>query len=211
MRGRAARGPDDMVDEGGRGRLAVGAGDPDDLVLGKRLPRQCEKLDVADQRHSSLAGAGGDGVAVQRNSGRDDDPVEAVERRRQRIGEPCCSPAKAGGQSCLRIWTPAFAGEHLPQRLPSRLVLVPGHHLGAAGEQRLDRRQTGAGETVDRIFATGEGGARDHLSFRVDRPARARTKAMIQKRMTMVASDQPICSKWWWMGAILKIRRPVLL
>ena len=26
----------------------------------------------------------------------------------------------------------------------------------------------------------------------------------IQKRITMVNSFQPLCSKWWWIGAILK-------
>jgi len=45
-------------------------------------------------------------------------------------------------------------------------------------------------------MTVGEEAARDHLSFNVERPAKARTKAMIQKRMTIVASDQPICSKW---------------
>src|SRR5689334_11900806 len=34
---------------------------------------------------------------------------------------------------------------------------------------------------------------------------------MIQKRMTTVGSDQPRCSKWWWIGAIRKTRLPVRL
>ena len=41
--------------------------------------------------------------------------------------------------------------------------------------------------------------------------ASARTKAMIQKRTTTCGSDQPFFSKWWWIGAIRKMRRPVSL
>ena len=33
----------------------------------------------------------------------------------------------------------------------------------------------------------------------------------IQKRITTVDSDQPTFSKWWWIGAIRKILRPVRL
>ena len=60
------------------------------------------------------------------------------------------------------------------------------------------------------MFA-GEGGAVIICSFSVERPASASTKLMIQKRITTVGSDQPICSKWWWIGAILKTRLPVRL
>ena len=35
-----------------------------------------------------------------------------------------------------------------------------------------------------------------HLSFSVERPTSASTTAMIQKRMTIVGSRQPSCSKW---------------
>src|SRR5690348_14526350 len=34
---------------------------------------------------------------------------------------------------------------------------------------------------------------------------------MIQKRITICGSVQPSCSKWWWIGAILKKRLPVSL
>ena len=34
---------------------------------------------------------------------------------------------------------------------------------------------------------------------------------MIQKRITTWLSVQPSFSKWWWMGAIRKTRRPVIL
>ena len=77
--------------------------------------------------------------------------------------------------------------------------------------QSLGRRQPGARQAVDRIMLAGEGLGRDHLSLRVLRPASASTKLMIQKRMTTVGSDQPTCSKWWWIGAIRKTRLPVRL
>ena len=98
-------------------------------------------------------------------------------------------------------------GKGLPRIFP----LVPGHHLSAAGEQRLDRRPAGAREAEDGIFLPREGARRDHRSFSVDRPASASTKAMIQKRITTVGSLQPFCSKWWWIGAIRNTRRPVRL
>ena len=31
--------------------------------------------------------------------------------------------------------------------------------------------------------------------------------ATIQKRMTTVVSGQPTSSKWWWIGAMRKMRR----
>ena len=60
------------------------------------------------------------------------------------------------------------------------------------------------------MFA-GEGLGGDHLSLRVESPASARMKLMIQKRITTVGSLQPRCSKWWWIGAIRKMRLPVRL
>ena len=57
----------------------------------------------------------------------------------------------------------------------------------------------------------GEGARGDHRSFSVDRPASASTKLMIQKRITTVGSDQPRCSKWWWIGAMRNTRLPVRL
>ena len=39
-------------------------------------------------------------------------------------------------------------------------------------------------------------GNKDYLSFSVESPISASTMAMIQKRMTMVGSFQPFCSKW---------------
>jgi hypothetical protein len=47
--------------------------------------------------------------------------------------------------------------------------------------------------------------------LRVARPTSASTTATIQKRITTVDSRQPSFSKWWWIGAIRKMRRPVVL
>ena len=56
-RRRNACGLENVVDERGRRRLAVGAGDPDDLVRRKLGPGAGEQLDVADDFDSGLAGA----------------------------------------------------------------------------------------------------------------------------------------------------------
>ena len=69
--------------------------------------------------------------------------------------------------------------------------------LGAAGEQRARARQPGAAEAEDGDLLSGEGGDGDHQrSFNVDSPASASTTEMIQKRITICGSVQPICSKW---------------
>lgn len=47
--------------------------------------------------------------------------------------------------------------------------------------------------------------------FSVASPIRARISEMIQKRITICGSCQPFFSKWWWIGAIRKTRRPVRL
>ena len=68
-----------MVDQRGGGRLAVGAGDADDLVRRKLGPGAGEQLDVADDLDPRLAGALRDGVAVDRETGGDDEGVELGE------------------------------------------------------------------------------------------------------------------------------------
>ncbi len=48
-------------------------------------------------------------------------------------------------------------------------------------------------------------------TFSVASPISARTRLMIQNRMTICGSAQPFFSKWWWIGAIRNTRRPVRL
>ncbi len=82
--------------------------------------------------------------------------------------------------------------------LASRRAVIPGRHLGAAGDKRPRRRQPRAAEAEERdaLSAQGLDGRHRHLSFSEARPTIASTKAMIQKRMTICGSDQPSCSKW---------------
>ena len=67
------------MDERGGGRLAVGAGDADDLVRRKLGPGAGEQLDVADDLDAGVARALRDRVAVERQAGRDDEAVELRE------------------------------------------------------------------------------------------------------------------------------------
>ena len=78
-RRRHARGLEDVVDQRGGGRLAVGAGDPDDLVRRKLGAGAGEQLDVADDLDAGLAGALRDRVAVERQARGDDEAVELRE------------------------------------------------------------------------------------------------------------------------------------
>ena len=53
----------------------------------------------------------------------------------------------------------------------------------------------------------GMGGrVRFYRTFSVASPTIANIKLMIQKRMTIWGSAQPRFSKWWWMGAMRKMR-----
>ena len=103
---------------------------------------------------------------------------------------------------------PPRSGEEFFARF---FLRVPRRDLRPACKQRLDRREARARKPVHRIMLAGEGLGGDHLSFSVARPASASTKLMIQNRITTVGSDQPKCSKWWWIGAIRKTRLPVRL
>ena len=50
-----------------------------------------------------------------------------------------------------------------------------------------------------------------YLSFSVAKPIIAKMIEIIQNLITTVDSGQPFFSKWWWIGAILKILFPVNL
>ena len=181
-----------MDQRGGR-RLAVGAGDADDLVRRKLGPGAGEQLDVADDLDAGLAGALRDRVAVERQAGGDDQAVELAEVGLVEVGDAPDSRRQALLAPCASSFC------------------IPRRHPRAARKQRLDRRQPRAREAVDRIMLAGEGLGRDHLSLSVESPASASTKLTIQKRITTVGSDQPRCSKWWWIGAIRNTRLPVRL
>ena len=64
------------MDERGRRRLAVGAGDADDLVRRKLGPGAGEQLDVADDLDAGVARPLRNRMAVEREAGCDDEAVE---------------------------------------------------------------------------------------------------------------------------------------
>jgi hypothetical protein len=68
-----------VVNERGGGRLAVGPGDPDDLVRRELGPRAGEQLDIADDLDAGLAGALSDRVTVEGQARGDDEGVELGE------------------------------------------------------------------------------------------------------------------------------------
>jgi len=47
-----------------------------------------------------------------------------------------------------------------------------------------------------------------YCSFSVLNPSKASMIPMIQKRTVTFVSLQPSSSKWWWIGALKKIRFP---
>ncbi len=78
-----------------------------------------------------------------------------------------------------------------------RFVVIPRIDLRTARLQRHDGRRAGTRQPEDADVAIRERASGDHgyLSFNVERPTSASTTAMIQKRITMVGSFQPSCSK----------------
>ena len=86
--------------------------------------------------------------------------------------------------------------------------------LGAAGGTQAGCRHTRASQSHHEHFLAKQGALVElhQRTFRVrSSPSTAQEKETIQKRTTMRDSGQPIFSKWWWMGAMRKIRLPVAL
>ena len=168
---------DEMRDQRGGGRFAVGAGDGDQRTIAAGLRAlAAEQFDVADDLDIGLVGERRRPMRRrmrQRHAGRqhqrgDVRPVEFAQILR----------LEAGG---LRL------GDLL-------VVVVEGDDLGAALHQRARRQQAGTAEAEDRDLSSGERGDRDHLNFSVASPASASTTATIQNRITICGSVQPSCS-----------------
>ena len=164
---------EDMVDQRCCRRLAVGAGDPDDPVWRQGGPGLGKQFHVADDRHALHRRLARYRMAVERDAGRDNDRIISGQIGFERIGNH------------------RLVGDAVPQFLP----IVPGQQVGTAGVQAFQHCHAGAGQSEDGIAFSGKGGGYDHRSFNVANPARASTRLMIQKRITMVDSDQPSCSK----------------
>ena len=75
------------MDERGGRRLAVGAGDADDLVRRKLGPGAGEQLDVADDLDPGVSRALCDRVAIERQAGRNDEAVELGEIGGVEVGD----------------------------------------------------------------------------------------------------------------------------
>src|SRR3546814_8384889 len=82
-------------------------------------------------------------------------------------------------------------------RLAPGGIVVPRGNRCARTTECAGRRETRAREAHDRHRPALQVSGKDHrhLSFSVARPMTASTEAIIQKRMTMVGSCQPFCSK----------------
>ena len=139
-----------------------------------------EEFDVADDLDAGRLGALDrpmrlrDGSAARPARGR----ARRSRSSRRRRDRPTRSPRR--GARARAFSSSSQAATSAPPATSARAVERPG---AAEPEQR----DLAAAEGRDRRHA--------HLSFSVDRPTIASTKAMIQKRMTICGSDQPSCSK----------------
>ena len=83
-----------------------------------------------------------------------------------------------------------------------------GQHVVAPGGKCLDQ----GGFATTRTAGQDDQRVRVHRlstryrTFSVASPSMARISEMIQNRITICGSAQPRFSKWWWIGAIRKMR-----
>ena len=121
-----------------------------------------------------------------------------------RIGTPAALAAAISG------WLERHAGAGHQQRQTGHVAwragterrlrhglgpVVERQHVGAGGGQRPRGGEAAPGHAQDAHLAAGVALEPGHRSFNVERPTSARTMAMIQNRMTIVGSCQPIFSK----------------
>ena len=174
---------EDMADQCRRRRLAVGAGDGDDgraaglRRIGPDLAG--EQFDVADDSAPPRARVTTISCGLGWVSGTPGLSTSAFKRSQGHFRNTALSarrPARAAAR-------PALAVVPRQTRAPPAFNAATDESPSAPGRRR--QRQI------------GEGAGRDHryLSFNVERPTSASTTEMIQKRMTMVGSFQPSCSK----------------
>src|SRR5207248_3958514 len=87
------------------------------------------------------------------------------------------------------------------------VLVVRAHHGGAARAQQVRRGHAALSQPDHQGMAALE----VHLSFSEASAISASMMETIQKRTMIFGSAQPCSSKWWWMGAMRKMRRPVRL
>lgn len=136
--------------------------------------RAWENSSIPDDWHPVLRCLLGDRLTVEGHAGRHDNGIIARQIRCQGIGNL------------------GLVGDAIAQFF----AIVPGEQLRPACVQAFEGRHAGPGQPQYGIALACKGGRDDHLSFNVASPASASTRLMIQKRITMVDSDQPSCSKW---------------
>jgi hypothetical protein len=144
----AAGGGQHVAQQGGGGRLAVGAGDRGDLgllVRGRGVHGPGEQLDVA--QHLDAAGAGAAHGPVrfgvgQRNAGRERDRLQ---------GRP------VGSREILDVEALGLGGG------AALGTVVPGDHLRPAGLERARGRQARPGQAEDGHLFALETSDRDHV------------------------------------------------
>ncbi len=89
------------------------------------------------------------------------------------------------------------------------------HHHDAetddAGDRQQQPRIVAAARTAVTLGLDRAQEVEHQRTFRVARPISTSTTLMIQKRTITRGSGQPFSSKWWWIGAMRKMRLPVSL
>ena len=172
----------EMGDQRGRGRLAVGAGDGDERRARRvRRALAAEQLDVADHLDAGCARQPHRPVRRrmrQRHAGRqhqrgDPRPVDV----------PQIGVAKARAPSASRDPLGVVVAGDRPRRRRPR---APGSSPGPSRRARRRRRVLPAKVVT---------GIMPHRSLSVESPTSASTTEMIQKRITICGSVQPSCSK----------------
>ena len=173
-------------DEGGHRRLPVGSRDRRHLSLKPPEP----ELELPPYR-DTCRGEGRKGQPLPGNAGRHDEqrapPNLLFPGHPAQEGDP-------GGDRLAQRRLDVRAGAVVPQRDPGSL---PG--------QQARREEPGPpGPRHDHLFLRE--GFHGHRIFSVLIASSARMIEMIQNRTMIFGSAHPCSSKWWWIGAIRKIR-----
>ena len=179
-----------LAEKRGRRRLAVRPGHAED----RRRQQSAAELDLAPDRNAAPAG-GGDERCLRRHPGALDQDVDSLQQR-----------------GLLGSEVDFDAGRGEPPDVGLRRA-VDGDDAVAVPGERQRRSLAGAREPEDErsSLRRGRGGRPGSSGSRARTPRAQRIAATIQKRTMIFVSDQAFISKWWWIGAIRKIRRPQYL
>src|SRR5205823_250431 len=163
---------------------------------------------AAQRRGGALSiGAGDSEDGLFDEPGGELDFSDHLDGARPRLGEDRKRERDAGAGH-HQIDPPQRLGNHPAQLALERQVLVVGsQHLRAARAKQL----RGGVAALPQAHHQGMSSGELHLSFSEASAVSARMMETIQKRTMIFGSAQPCSSKWWWMGAMRKMRRPVRL